>query len=226
MFAEIDAILFDAGGILVLPDPTVLGPLLAYYGGDASIARHRRAHYHAMAVKSAAGSGESFWHEYDHAYVESVGVGPDDRATAAHVLGRTRNPYLWRWAIPESVVALRSLHEAGIPIGVVSNASGQIEDVLWRSGICQVGEGSGAPVRVIVDSHVVGIEKPDPQIFEPALACFDGIPRERIAYLGDSVTMDIAGALAAGLFPVLFDPYDDHPDADFARIHDMSELLG
>ena len=33
----VDAILFDAGGILVLPDPTVLGPLLAYYGGDASI---------------------------------------------------------------------------------------------------------------------------------------------------------------------------------------------
>jgi FMN phosphatase YigB (HAD superfamily) len=225
MLEDIDAILFDAGGILVLPDPTVLGPLLAYYGADPAIERHRRAHYHAMAAKSAAGSGESFWHEYDHAYVESVGVPADDRATAAHVLGRTRNPYLWRWAIPESVVALRALHESGVPIGVVSNASGQIEDVLWRSGICQVGEGAGAPVRVIVDSHVVGVEKPDPQIFEPALECFDGIARERIAYLGDSVTMDVAGAQAAGLFPILLDPYDDHPDADFARIRAMSELL-
>ena len=26
---DVDAILFDAGGILVLPDPTVLAPLLA-----------------------------------------------------------------------------------------------------------------------------------------------------------------------------------------------------
>ena len=27
-----DAIWLDAGGVLVLPDPDVLGPLLAYYG--------------------------------------------------------------------------------------------------------------------------------------------------------------------------------------------------
>ena len=33
------AILLDAGGVLVLPDPTVLGPLLSYYGGDPSIER-------------------------------------------------------------------------------------------------------------------------------------------------------------------------------------------
>ena len=47
-----DAILFDAGGVLVLPDPTVIGPLLAPYGGDTSIDAHRRAHYAAMAAKS------------------------------------------------------------------------------------------------------------------------------------------------------------------------------
>ena len=40
-----DAILFDAGGVLVLPDPTVVAPLLAYYGADDSIDAHRRAHY-------------------------------------------------------------------------------------------------------------------------------------------------------------------------------------
>ena len=28
---EIDAVLFDAGGIFVIPDPTVLAPLLNYY---------------------------------------------------------------------------------------------------------------------------------------------------------------------------------------------------
>ena len=29
-----EAVWFDAGGVLVLPDPDVLGPLLAYYGGS------------------------------------------------------------------------------------------------------------------------------------------------------------------------------------------------
>ncbi len=41
-------------------------------------------------------------------------------------------------------------------MGVVSNASGQIEAMLARS-LCQVGPGSHVSMRVIVDSHVVGV---------------------------------------------------------------------
>ena len=80
-------------------------------------------------------------------------------------------------------------------------------------------------MRCIVDSHVVGVAKPDPRIFEHALPCFPGIAPERIAYVGDSVTMDIGGARAAGLHPILLDPYDDHADADFERIRSLRELL-
>ncbi len=58
-----DAVVFDAGGVLVLPDPTVLGPLLAYFGGDASIETHRRAHYVAMKAKSDARSSDGGWEE-------------------------------------------------------------------------------------------------------------------------------------------------------------------
>lgn len=223
--ADFDAILFDAGGILVLPDPTVLGPLLAYYGGDPSIERHVRAHYFAMAVKSAAGAGESFWDEYNLAYVESVGVAPEDQVAAARSLGRTRSALLWRWPIPDSMAVLREFERRQVPIGVVSNASGQIEEVLSRSGVCQVGDGAGCSMRVIVDSHVVGISKPDPRIFDFALEHFPGVDRRRVAYVGDSVTMDVEGGRAAGLHPILLDPFDDHVDADFDRIRSLSDLL-
>ncbi len=223
--SRFDAILFDAGGILVLPDPHVLGPLLAYYGGDPSVGAHRRAHYAAMAAKSFAGAGETVWGHYDAQYVRSVGVPERDVESAAAVLGRTRNAHLWRWPIPESVAALHALARAGVPIGVVSNASGQIEDVLRRSEVCQVGAGHGAQVRVVIDSHVVGVAKPDPAIFEPALRHFPGIERERVAYVGDSVTMDVGGARAAGLHPLLLDPHGDHPEADFERIAHLGELL-
>ncbi len=222
---DFDAILFDAGGILLLPDPTVLGPLLSTYGGDPSLAAHVRAHYRGMAVKSRAGAGETFWDEYTVAYCESIGVADVDLHFAAHVLARTLTAFLWRWPIPWSVAAMRSLAEAGVPMGVVSNASGQIEEVLARSGVCQVGVGPHTSVRVIVDSHVVGIAKPDPQIFAAALPSFAGIRPERIAYVGDSVTMDIAGARSAGLLPILLDPYDDHPGADFHRIGSLRDLL-
>lgn len=222
---QFDAILFDAGGVLVLPDPTVLAPLLAYYGGDSAVGRHRRAHYRGMAVKSAADAGESMWHHYDRAYVASVGVPGELVEEAAVALGHTRNAHLWRWPIPESLAALRVLHDRGVPMGVVSNASGQIEAVLRRSGVCQVGTGTGVPIRVVIDSHVVGVAKPDPRIFEPALVHFGEIPPSRIAYVGDSVTMDVGGARAAGLHPVLLDPYDDHAGADFDRIRTLADLL-
>jgi FMN phosphatase YigB (HAD superfamily) len=222
---EFDALLFDAGGVFVLPDPNVLGPLLAYYGGDPSLDAHVRAHYRGMAAKSAAGSRETFWDDYNLEYVRSIGVPEHDVETAAAVLDRTRSAALWRWPIPDSVTALRALHAAGVPIGVVSNASGQIADVLRRSGVCQVGAGDHTPVRVIVDSHVVGVSKPDPAIFDHALHMFAGIALDRIAYIGDSVTMDVGGARAAGLTPILLDPYDDHPDADFRRITSLLDLV-
>jgi putative hydrolase of the HAD superfamily len=199
---------------------------LVYYGGDPSPDAHVRAHYRGMAAKSAARSPETFWSDYDRAYVRSVGVPDDEVEHAALALGRTRSALLWRWPIRDSVAALRALHAAGVPIGVVSNASGQIADVLRRSGVCQVGPGDHTPVRVIVDSHVVGVAKPDPAIFDHALHMFDGIARSRIGYVGDSVTMDIVGARAAGLAPIRLDPYDDHPDADFRRIKSLLELVG
>ncbi|HSB86120.1 MAG TPA: HAD family hydrolase [Ilumatobacteraceae bacterium] len=225
MTSRFKAILFDAGGVLVLPDPTVLGPLLAYYGGDSSVDVHRRAHYAGMAAKSTAGRGEEFWEEYNHTYVRAVGVAEHDVAAAVVSLHCTRNPYLWRWPIPESFAALKALQTAGVPLGVVSNASGQIDEVLSRSGVCQVGDGPYVCMRIVVDSHLVGVSKPDPRIFDHALPHFDGFGRDEIAYVGDSVTMDIGAARAAGLHPILLDPYDDHPGADFERITSLLDLV-
>jgi putative hydrolase of the HAD superfamily len=178
-----------------------------------------------MAAKSAARSDESFWHEYNLAYVRSVGVLDNEIDLAATVLERTRNAYTWRWPIPESVRALRALHAIGMPMGVISNATGQIAAVLERSGVCQVGDGPHTPVRVIIDSHVVGVSKPDARIFELALEYFAGIDRARVAYVGDSVTMDVGGARAAGLHPILLDPHDDHAGADFTRVRSLEDLL-
>ncbi|MDA2970814.1 MAG: HAD family hydrolase [Actinomycetota bacterium] len=222
---DVDAVLFDAGGIFVIPDPHVVQPLLGYYGGAADLDRYHRAHYAGMAAKSRADSAESDWSVYNVAYVESVGVHPADVEEASMVLDRTRSAWLWRYALDDSVRALRTLHELEVPIGVVSNATGQIEAVLARSKVCQVGDGHGVPVRIVVDSHVVGIAKPDPRIFDFGLEALPGIDRSRVAYVGDSVTMDVGGARNAGLLPVLLDPYDDHDGADFLRVRSLLDLV-
>jgi FMN phosphatase YigB (HAD superfamily) len=224
MSGRFDAVLFDAGGVLVLPDPTVLIPLLAPYGAYDRISDHRRAHYAGMARKSSEGSDERDWEAYNRAYVERVGV-IDDIDNAVEVLDRTRSAHLWRWPIPETIEALRSLVTAHVPMGVVSNAAGQIQAVLRRTNVCQVGLGPGVEMRCVVDSHDVGVAKPDPRIFDFALPHFDGVERARIAYVGDSVSMDIASSKAAGLHPILLDPFDDHRGASFERIRSVGDLL-
>ncbi|MDW3213514.1 MAG: HAD family hydrolase [Ilumatobacteraceae bacterium] len=220
-----DAVLFDAGGVLVLPDPTVLGPLLSPYGGSVDLELHRRAHYAGMREKANQDSLEGDWNAYNVAYVEAVGVDADLVDHAAVVLDHTRTHYLWRWPIPETLSALTALAGADVPMGVVSNASGQIEDALLRGGICQTGPGLGATMRVVVDSHVVGVAKPDPRIFEYALHAFSEFDRSRIAYVGDSVTMDVRSSEAAGLHPVLIDPFDDHAGAAFERVASVEAIV-
>jgi len=224
MTKRFDAVLFDAGGVLVLPDPTVIGPLLARYGGAGSTDAHRRAHYAGMKAKSDRSEPEGAWSVYDNAYVAAVGVSDADLEEAAFVLGRTRSAWLWRWTIPETRQALDGLAAADVAMGVVSNASGQIESMLMRE-ICQIGPGDHVEMRCIVDSHIVGVAKPDPAIFDHALPHFAEFERSRIAYVGDSVTMDIGASTAAGLHPILIDPFDDHTDADFERIRAVADLL-
>jgi FMN phosphatase YigB (HAD superfamily) len=226
MSHQYEAILFDAGGVLVYPDPEVLAPTLHYYGASAEHVLYFRAHYAGMAAKSRAGRGEADWDEYNFEYVRTVGVPAHNHDEAAFVLSRTRNAHIWRAPINDSVRALRELNAAGMPIGVVSNASGQIQEILHRSGVCQVGSGDLAQVRCVVDSHIVGVAKPDPKIFDYAFPHFEGIERSRIAYVGDSVTMDVGGATAAGLIPVLIDPFNDAADLfGGRRIASLLELL-
>lgn len=220
-----DAVIFDAGGVFVLPDPTVIAPLLAPFGGSIDLELHRRAHYAGMAAKSRVDAVEADWQIYNETYVATIGVAADMAAIAATLLGRTRSADLWRYPIAENVNAIKELAARGVPMSVVSNAAGQIEWVLEWSGVCQRGEGPLVAMRTIIDSEVVGIAKPDPQIFEFALVEHSETPRDRILYVGDSVSMDVNGSRAAGLVPVLIDPFDDHDAADFARVKSVADLI-
>jgi putative hydrolase of the HAD superfamily len=164
------------------------------------------------------------WNLYRAAYASELGFSDGDDAVRR--LTRIWSSLLWRCRIEESVAALWKLHSRGVPMGIVSNASGQIEGVLRFQGICQVGAGAGVPVSVVIDSHVVGIAKPDPAIFEPALASLGDVDRSRVAYVGDSFLNDVAGAGAAGLVPLQLDPYDLYGSHGHERISSLHDLLG
>ena len=220
-----DAVLFDAGGVLVLPDPPTMRDLLVGHGGSSEVGDYHRAHYAGMYAKSTAGAAEPHWESYNLAYLAAVGVVEGNLPAIAASLGAVRTADTWSWPIADSVAALRDLADLGVPMGVVSNASGQIESVLAAQGICQVGPGPAVAMRVIVDSHLVGVSKPDPRIFDFALEHFADIGRARIAYVGDSYALDVLSSRAAGLHPILIDPHTDHPHADVERITTLHDLV-
>jgi putative hydrolase of the HAD superfamily len=68
-------------------------------------------------------------------------------------------------------------------------------------------------VTVVLDSFVVGVEKPDPAIFHRALEVL-GVPPERAIHVGDTGWADVAGARAAGVRPVHLDPHRFCPNPD------------
>jgi len=226
-----DAVLFDVGGILLIPDPVATGMAISPFGGSTDHNVLVRCHYAGMEALDAVASKRTdrsidriTWNVYRHAYVKTAGVHDGEVDAAAKAMRQLFSPYYWRFPMLESVAALSQLHHRKVPIGVVSNAHGQIEQTLANLCICQVGAGAGVPVSIVTDSHVIGYAKPDPRIFGDAIAAL-GLAPERIAYVGDSYVNDVGGARDAGLVPLLFDPFDDHADYDCERLHSLHQLL-
>jgi putative hydrolase of the HAD superfamily len=229
-----DALLFDAGGIFLLPDPISLGAIVHEYGGNGSIAAMTRAHYAGMAALDNAARTSNketidgfSWDPYRHAHLVSAGLTGANLAAAEAKTKNLFSPFLWRYPILESAAALWRMHLQGLPIGIVSNASGQVEATLANQCICQVGNGAGVPVLIVTDSHVIGTAKPHAGIFRDALALMNGIGigTDRIAYIGDSYVNDVQGARNAGIHPILLDPYNDHEGDDCERIGSLHDLL-
>ena len=124
--------------------------------------------------------------------------------------------FLWDLPIPGAVECLTRLREAGVRIGVVSNADGRIETALERAGLA-------ALLDVIVDSGVVGVAKPDPKIFDFALVPLDLAP-EQTWYLGDTVAYDMVAADAAGLTGWVIDHRGLHTVAHPRRVATLTEF--
>jgi 2-haloacid dehalogenase len=75
----------------------------------------------------------------------------------------------------------------------------------------------------IVISEEVGIAKPDPRIFAPALQKL-GVKAADVLYVGDSVTSDMAAARNAGMDFCWFNPSGAPVPAGYAPVHIISSI--
>jgi putative hydrolase of the HAD superfamily len=219
----VEAVLLDAGGVLLLPDPAAMRRVLAPFGVAPDDETCRRAHY--ASTREIDRVRVVDWRMADRVIADHFGI---EGADAHAVFDAIESVYASEaWVpIPGVAHALRELQARGMPLAVVSNAGGTMEQQLLSHRVCGVGvdEGEIAEVAVVVDSHVVGVEKPDPAIFEIALRAL-GRGADGGVYLGDTVLFDVEGARAAGLSPVHVDPYGLCPLTDHPHVESLPHFV-
>ncbi len=223
-----DAVFFDAGETLVHPHPTfpdLFATILRREGYDVD-AETVRERIHVVSDRFAQAAREKelwtttpersrrFWHAVYEIFFAELGIADADGLIEI-VYGEFTD--LANYALFDDVVpVLDRLRVAGLMLGVVSNFEEWLERLLEGLGVL-----SYFDVRVI--SGIEGIEKPDPAIFELAIARAATEPR-RAVYVGDNPELDVNPAEAVGMFPVLIDRRERHPDAPGPRITSMLEL--
>jgi len=206
----IRAVFLDAGNTLVRMNYDAIADELARQGVARTSGEIERAEWQARvrfdtAVFARPGSDASTEsHASAHRYVcyllEALGI-TDGRIVAALSAWRTTyNPPGGPWDVahPRAAAALQLLRSERVGAAVISNSNGSVRSILRGLGLAR-------DLDFVVDSSEVGVEKPDPRIFELALRRA-GVAPGQAAYVGDLYSVDVLGARAAGMHAVLLDP--------------------
>lgn len=131
------------------------------------------------------------------------------------VFEQFRKPELWH-VYDDVAPTLTELKRRGFRLGVISNFDSRLDDVLRACELDQFFDSVHISTRV-------GAAKPDPMIFDSALA-HHNIEAPEAWHVGDSLREDFEGAEAAGINPILLDRNNHHADNP-QRITNLNQLL-
>ena len=216
-------VFFDAGGVLVVPNWDRVTDTLARHGVAASADAMRAAEPHVkFAIDQSVGGAQSNdakrWLDYFDGVLDTAGVPASaNRDTAvADVRAYHHEHNLWETILPDAIPALERLKAAGLKLAVASNANGTVERCFRRVGL-------DAYFDSICDSHLEGVEKPDPRFFRILLDRTNSDPETTI-HIGDLYHVDVAGGRSAGLHVMLLDRDDLYGSFDATRVRTLSEF--
>lgn len=207
LLSGIRGVCFDVGNVLCgLNHERVIG-LLAGFGyvvdarsfSMAELAGRDRINELARNANGATPGNHSAVRAYFAGILASLSIPSTAwQPIESELLRESDRENLWNSCMPDVFPVLDELRSTGFLMGVVSNSDGRIAELLERFGIAPY-------MRFILDSSVVGVEKPDPRIFRMAIERF-GLPPDEIAFVGDIYEVDIVGSRGVGMRPVLVDP--------------------
>jgi beta-phosphoglucomutase len=217
-----DAVIFDAGGTLIgFHEPEPFRGLLAQAGMPAM--DEDVQHFHRRFIDVIRANRD-----------DAQGLGVDEGEIDDWWRGIFRGTWpgrsdlaeeMFRWfradrfdrVFSDVFPTLDALRAHGVPMGVLSNFTTNLDDLLVRLGL-------GDYFDFVIVSARVGIAKPDPRMFDLAVSQA-GRPHDRLLYVGDHVGDDIEGARGAGLHAVLVDRRDHCSQAPCSRIESLLHLI-
>lgn len=228
------AVVFDAGNTILHLDYEFMCQVLAEHGAQVEPIQLRIAEYSARAAidrelapdmvppESVEGLlwGDGERPAYFAVALQRLGIrGAAAEPMLAALRRHNQERCLWRVILPDTTTVFGTLRDRGFRLAVVSNADGRVEADLRAAGL-------GEFFETIIDSSVVGVEKPDPRIFHIALDKL-GVAPAQAYYVGDVYGIDVVGSRRAGMSPILMDRLERYPrELDCPRIRILSELVG
>lgn len=197
VFFDLDDTLFDhtfsaSAGLGAVADAY---PVFARRPIEDLVARHAR---HVEALHRRVLAGELSIEAARVARFEALCRECGARDLAGEQVAETyRGAYARSRRVVPGTVALLATLRARVRVGIVTN--NLVGEQLEKLRVLEL----GALVDVLVISEEAGVAKPDPEIFQIALARANCAAREAVM-VGDSWATDVLGARAAGVRPVWF----------------------
>jgi len=218
-------VFLDAGGVLMFPNWTRISETMGRHGVRITADALAAAEPHAKrkldvggTIKATNDAGRG-WLFFDLILTEAgIPLSEHTRAALDELSDYHRAHNLWELVPDDVPPALRALKARGLHLTVVSNANGTLCAHMDRVGL-------SPSVRCVLDSQDLGVEKPDPRLFEIALER-SAAERDSTIHVGDIYHVDVVGARAAGIRPVLLDQAGLYEDADCPRVRSLGELVG
>lgn len=221
---EITHVFFDAGNTLLHLDFEFIRKALGDLHVDVTVKDLRAAEGQArsvvdQAVRSGTPRGDQERaRDYFGALFRAAGVSEHlFPALEERLLEHDRTLGLWSQVPDGTPQVLASLREKGKRLGVISNSDGRLRQRLAQHGLLSCFDS-------VIDSSLVGVEKPDRRIFELALEETGARP-DRSLYVGDIYTLDVEPATQLGFRAVLLDGAGTYPHPPCTVVRRLRELL-
>ena len=221
---KLKALLFDFGGTLAFLDFELLAREFSREGRKLDALALEHAEYagraaidqYLMSGTGKLADGAAYEHFF-RGWMRAAGIPEEEFHECAAKFGAIhREATLWRVVRPGTFEALEAFKSAGYRLAIVSNAEGQVEADANRFGLAPYFD-------VIIDSHLVGVAKPDPRIFQIALERL-GVGPDEVRFAGDIYSVDVEGARAAGIEARLVDQHQLYTWVEHEKIRHIEEL--